>query len=185
MIGRQILFALWLFWPAGVATLLPVLAAHTPGIRRFNTPMDFHRSWRGRRILGDHKTWRGFMAGWLGGSLWVWVQTVMFSHCAFVRGIYPASFNPDVLLLAGILISLGAVVGDAVGSFCKRQLDIPSGRSWFPYDQLDFIVGGLALSLLVVRLDLLFYVLIPMVWLCIHLIFGMLGYLTKLKPQII
>jgi CDP-2,3-bis-(O-geranylgeranyl)-sn-glycerol synthase len=185
MLGHQILFALWLFWPAGVATLLPVFAAHTPLIKKWNMPMDADKSWHGHRLLGDHKTWRGFFAGWLGGSLWAWVQTAWYQHSSFIQSIYPAGFDPNMFIWVGIIISLGAVVGDAVGSFAKRQLDIPSGQSWFPWDQLDFILGGLLLSLLVVRLPRALYLLIPAIWLCVHLLFGLLGYITKLKPAII
>jgi CDP-2,3-bis-(O-geranylgeranyl)-sn-glycerol synthase len=185
MFWKDILFALWLFWPAGVATLLPVLAAHAPLVRRWNQAMDGGRSWRGKRILGDHKTWRGFLAGWIGGSMWALTQSIWYDHSAFVQGIYPEHFNTDLFLLTGVLISLGAVIGDAIGSFFKRQLDIPSGKSWFPWDQLDFILGGVALSLITVRLLLSEYILILIVWLVVHLIFGVLGYVTKTKNSYI
>jgi CDP-2,3-bis-(O-geranylgeranyl)-sn-glycerol synthase len=185
MLGHQILFALWLFWAAGIATLLPVLAAHAPVARGWNAPMDAGRHWRGHRLLGDHKTWRGFFAGWLGGSIWAWVQTGIYNHSNFVQSVYPAHFDPGIFIWLGILVSLGAVVGDAVGSFAKRQLNIPSGESWFPWDQLDFIIGGLVFGLLAVRLQWIEYVIIPIVWLGVHLIFGFLGYVTKLKPAII
>jgi CDP-2,3-bis-(O-geranylgeranyl)-sn-glycerol synthase len=185
MFWKDILFALWLFWPAGVATLLPVLAAHAPLVRRWNQAMDGGRSWRGKRILGDHKTWRGFLAGWIGGSMWALTQSIWYDHSAFVQGIYPEHFNPDLFLLTGVIISLGAVIGDAIGSFFKRQLDIPSGKSWFPYDQLDFILGGIVCSLAVTRLSWSLYLFIIVIWLCVHLLFGLLGYITKLKPSVL
>ncbi|MBC7581474.1 CDP-archaeol synthase [Aeromicrobium sp.] len=185
MLVHEILFALWLFWSAGVATLIPVLAAHAPGMRAWSAPMDGGKTWRGRRILGDHKTWRGFLAGWIGGSLWGLVQVAIYNHSTFVQNFYPESFPVDKFLVTTVLISLGAVVGDAVGSFCKRQLDIPSGKSWFPYDQLDFILGGIILSLILVRLHLSQYLVIIGVWLGVHLLFGVLGYLTHLKEEII
>jgi len=185
MLGHDILFALWLFWPAGVGTLLPVFAAHTPGLKKWDAPMDFGKSLRGHRIFGDHKTWRGFLAGWLGGSLWGAVQVYWYHHSHFIQNFYPDSFPADKFLLIAILISLGSVIGDAVGSFFKRQLDIPSGKSWFPADQLDFIIGGMILALPVVRLELSLYVLILVTWLTIHLFFGVLGYITHLKDGLI
>jgi CDP-2,3-bis-(O-geranylgeranyl)-sn-glycerol synthase len=185
MFWHQILFSLWLFWPAGMATLIPVLVAHTPGLRNWNWPMDFGKKWRGRRLLGEHKTWRGFLAGWLVGSIWAVGQAFVYSHTSFIQSIYPLGFSPAVFIWVGILVSLGAVVGDAVGSFAKRQLGIAPGQSWFPWDQLDFVIGGLLLSLAVVRLNGSFYLIIPLVWLCIHLFFGFLGYITRLKPAIL
>jgi CDP-2,3-bis-(O-geranylgeranyl)-sn-glycerol synthase len=185
MYSDEILFALWLFSSAGVGTLLPVLAAHTPGMKTWNAPMDFGRSWRGRRIFGDHKTWRGFFAGWLGGSLWGLIQVVWYDHSTFIQSIYPPDFPTEQFFLIAVLISLGSVVGDAVGSFLKRQFDIPAGKSWFPADQLDFIIGGIVLSLPVVRLEFTEYMFILITWLVIHLFFGYLGYVTKFKDEII
>jgi len=34
-------------------------------------------------------------------------------------------------------------------SFIKRRLDKPSGKPWFPWDQLDWIAGAILLSSIV------------------------------------
>lgn len=36
--------------------------------------------------------------------------------------------------------------GDALKSFCKRRLKIAPGARWIPADQLDFVLGALALA---------------------------------------
>ena len=38
-----------------------VLWMGSPLSRRLAIPIDGGRDWRGRRLLGDHKTWRGFV----------------------------------------------------------------------------------------------------------------------------
>ncbi|MBI3028400.1 MAG: CDP-archaeol synthase [Candidatus Rokubacteria bacterium] len=40
----------------------------------------------------------------------------------------------------------GALAGDLGKSFFKRRLDIASGKPLFPFDQLDFVVGALAVA---------------------------------------
>jgi CDP-2,3-bis-(O-geranylgeranyl)-sn-glycerol synthase len=97
-------------------------------------PLDGGRSFLdGERILGDHKTIRGFFAGILGGSLIGLAETPIDSR----------------LLLGGLLIGLGTVLGDLLGAFLKRRAGIKPGRPLPIVDQLDFVFGGLLLGQLV------------------------------------
>jgi hypothetical protein len=52
-------------------------------------------------------------------------------------------------LLPGLLMGLGAGIGDAVKSFFKRRIDIEPGESWPVFDQLDFFLGAYVLVSLV------------------------------------
>jgi len=49
--------------------------------------------------------------------------------------------NPETLFLSGVLLSIGALVGDAAGSFIKRRLNISPGKHCMLLDQVDFVVG--------------------------------------------
>jgi CDP-2,3-bis-(O-geranylgeranyl)-sn-glycerol synthase len=178
---HALLFALWFFWCAGVATMVPVFAAHLPGLRQWDTPMDFGRSWQGKRLLGNHKTWRGLTTGVAAGTFWFWVQILMYKHSSYIRSFCPLDFAASWALWIGFLLSLGAILGDALGSFFKRRVGINSGHTWFPVDQIDHIVGGLALSTIAVRLSIGQYLLILLIWFLIHLIVGAIGYKLKLK----
>jgi CDP-2,3-bis-(O-geranylgeranyl)-sn-glycerol synthase len=40
---------------------------------------------------------------------------------------------------------VGAVGGDLLKSFLKRRRRIPPGARWIPADQLDFVIGAIAL----------------------------------------
>jgi CDP-2,3-bis-(O-geranylgeranyl)-sn-glycerol synthase len=46
-------------------------------------------------------------------------------------------------------MAFGALAGDAVKSFFKRQIGIAPGHRWLGPDQLDFIVGACAFLALV------------------------------------
>jgi CDP-2,3-bis-(O-geranylgeranyl)-sn-glycerol synthase len=181
--GRQILFALWFFWPAGVATMIPVFAARAPIISNWNAPIDGGLELNGRRLLGDHKTWRGFMLGGLAGTIWFIVERLFYQHSGFVRSFCLVDYTSGVMLLCGVLLSFGAVLGDAVKSFFKRQIGVKSGDSWFPFDQLDHLLGGLLLSLIVIRLSLISYIYIVFIWFGLHLLTSFIGYKLKFKSH--
>jgi CDP-2,3-bis-(O-geranylgeranyl)-sn-glycerol synthase len=45
------------------------------------------------------------------------------------------------------------MAGDSVKSFVKRRIGIAPGKPWIPWDQLDFVLGALALVGGLVRLS--------------------------------
>jgi len=119
--------AIWFILPAYFASISPVWFR-----LRGKKPLDFGRTFRDKPIFGPSKTVRGFIGGALCGSLLGGIQQFVFG-------------KPEGLLL-GVLLGFGAMTGDAVKSFFKRQRGIPPGKSWFPFDQLDFVVGGLVFA---------------------------------------
>ncbi|MBR9703121.1 CDP-archaeol synthase, partial [Candidatus Woesearchaeota archaeon] len=46
----------------------------------------------------------------------------------------------------GFLAGFGALLGDLVESFIKRQLGFKSGELFFPWDKIDFVIGAFALT---------------------------------------
>ena len=136
-------------------------ALHTLWLRsrfsvRFMIPLDGYRTFRGKRIFGDNKTFRGFMVmvpavgavflvlGLLHTILPAWLS----------RGVWPLS--PSSYVLLGLWAGFGFMAGELPNSFLKRQLGIPPGAApahgWakplcFLLDRLDSIAGMmLALS---------------------------------------
>ena len=57
--------ALLLFLPAGIANAVPVLVKKVPGLSKLKAPIDGGISFRGKRLLGANKTWRGLISGTL------------------------------------------------------------------------------------------------------------------------
>jgi CDP-2,3-bis-(O-geranylgeranyl)-sn-glycerol synthase len=127
---EEVATALWFILPAYFASISPVWFK-----LRGKMPLDFGRMFRNKPILGPTKTFKGFIGGALCGTLLGGIQQFLFA-------------KPDGLLL-GTLLGFGAMTGDIVKSFFKRQRGIPSGKPWFPFDQLDFVFGALAFAALV------------------------------------
>ena len=120
----------YLMIPAYIANMAPVFARRV----KWDLPMDFGKTLFGKRIFGDHKTWKGLIVGIIAGT----VAGVLISQI-----YWPIAFSP---LLWSLLASTGALLGDAAKSFFKRQFGIPSGKSWTPFDQIDYSVGALLLG---------------------------------------
>ncbi len=178
-----ILFALWFFIPAGFANAAPVFANKIPLLNRWTTPLDFNKNYRGKRLLGANKTWRGFCFGVVVATLAFLLQRWAFMHFGWAVRFSGSIDYSTVSFWLGPLLGAGALLGDAVESFFKRQFNVPSGEAWFPFDQIDYIIGGILLSSLVVTLSSLQNVTILLVWFGLHIISSYVGYLLGLKDK--
>lgn len=163
--------AVLFFLPAGLSNTAPVLANRIPIWNRWTTPIDFGRSWRGKRITGDNKTWRGLVSGTLLAGL----------AAVIIAKLVPEVIVNDKIFVTGLLLGFGALAGDAFESFLKRQANIKPGHSWFPWDQIDYIVGGLLFALPVAPLPLWAIITIVIVYFPLHLLIAYLAYKLGLK----
>lgn len=181
---HEIFFALWFFLPAGIANMMPIFASRVYVLRGWDAPMDFGKNFRGCPILGSHKTWRGLVVGIVFATLTLWIQQLLVGQSGWLAE-WTSQIDYESLptLVLGPLFAIGALGGDAVESFFKRQYKVPPGEPWFPFDQTDYIVGGILMSLFVVRLDSMAYVTIFIVWALMHLLASYIGYRMKLKDK--
>jgi len=124
---------LYLMIPAYVANMAPVIAKRLP----WNYPMDFGLSIGGKRIFGDHKTWKGFIIG---------VSIAVIAGYIMSKTYWPFNFSA---LQWSALAGAGALLGDALKSFFKRRVGIKPGHPWIPFDEIDYSVGALALGSIV------------------------------------
>jgi len=180
---QDILFALWFLLPAAAANAAPVFAAAIPFLKKFDAPIDAGKTFRGRQLLGPHKTWRGIIAGIVVATVVIWLQTLLFEHFAWARYMADSVNYTRLPLLLGPLFALGALGGDAIESFFKRQRGIQSGGTWVPFDQLDYIIGSVVVSLFFVTLPLVEYVWLFVIWFLAHLIASYTGYRLGLKQD--
>lgn len=133
---------LWLFLPA----MLPNSAAVVFGKKLGGAKMDFGRSWRGRRIFGDGKSWAGFFGGAFSGIvlglILIGISALFGSEDHWGYGGLPGC--------VGILatLSFGAVLGDLCAAFAKRRLGMERGQKAPVLDQYDFVAGALLLTAL-------------------------------------
>jgi CDP-2,3-bis-(O-geranylgeranyl)-sn-glycerol synthase len=181
---HDIFLALWFFCPAGVANVSPIFAAHMPYLKKYTWPIDCGLNFRGRRVLGDHKTWRGLMVGILMAILTLWLQQLLAAHISWLaHATADVGYATLPTVLVGALFGLGALGGDALESFFKRQRGVDPGKGWFPFDQIDYIVGGALATAPFVQLHLAQYIALIVLWLGVHVVASYIGYLLKLKDS--
>ena len=116
-------------WLSALYIILPTYCANAaPVIFGGGRSIDFGKKLPdGQRILGDNKTFRGFISG-------IMVGTLVGLLCSYVL-----SMN---LMTIALPASLGALLGDLAGAFLKRRLHIRPGGALPGVDQLDFVVGS-------------------------------------------
>jgi CDP-2,3-bis-(O-geranylgeranyl)-sn-glycerol synthase len=78
-------------------------------------------------------------------------------------------------------MGLGALLGDAIGSFIKRRIGIERGRPAPLLDQLDFVIGALLLSSLVYFESFSMIIVILIITPILHLLSNIFGYLVGFK----
>lgn len=180
---HEILFALWFFLPAGFANIAPILAAHWSVLKPYDQPIDAGKKWRGKPILGKNKTWRGFAAGWVMAVAVLGLQVFLVNNIDALANWSLIEYSELPFLLVATLQAFGALTGDAVKSFFKRQKDIQSGKSWMPFDQLDYVLGAVLFTYAVVELSVVSYAGLIVFGFLAHIASTHVGYWLKLKDQ--
>ncbi|WP_414468503.1 CDP-2,3-bis-(O-geranylgeranyl)-sn-glycerol synthase [Methanobacterium sp. ACI-7] len=132
-------------------------------------PLDFGRNFAdNRRIFGDGVTWRGTLIGTGIGTL-----------IGLLQGIISGNILEGLLL--GFFLGAGALIGDACGSFVKRRIKIERGRPVPLLDQLDFVVGALLFSSIIIILPVYMIVLVLIISIVLHLSANIIAYLFGIK----
>jgi len=135
-----VLQAIYFFLPAYVANMIPVICGTASVSGKLSQPIDGYRSIHGVRIFGDSKTWGGLIGGTFVGMIVFIIQQELYRF-SFFQSI-SLIYYPSLSLLFGLLMALGALCGDLTKSFVKRRIGLTSGASWFPFDQIDYVLGA-------------------------------------------
>lgn len=148
-LGHEVVRVLWLALPVMVAAAAQIAAIKLDLLARLKVPIDGGARWRGRRLLGDNKTWRGLV-------IYAGVSALAIVPQGLWRAPHLEYFDygdPQTLVLAGLLLGLGFALGELPNSFLKRQRDLQPGQRGGPLqvvlDQVDSLIGALALLCLV------------------------------------
>ena len=151
---RIIADSIWYALPAYIANMIPVIAGG-------GRPIDLGKNFiDGKRILGDHKTIRGFLSGVVAGTL-----------VGLIQG----------RIIQGLLLGLGAMIGDSLGSFIKRRIGIESGGHAPVLDQEGFLVVALVLTAPVETIDPFQVLVLLLITPPLHILMNRLAKALKLK----
>jgi CDP-2,3-bis-(O-geranylgeranyl)-sn-glycerol synthase len=166
----ELLQAIWFILPAYLANASPVIGYKIFG--KFNAPMDFGKKLGGKPIFGPGKTWGGFLFGLFVGTLAGLVQSFF----------QPQSF-PVMNTHLALLLSVGALTGDAFGSFVKRRFGFERGKSLPGLDQLGFLVFAILFAYPLAKISSLQIVFLLILTPFLHIGTNIVAYLLKLKKE--
>ncbi len=175
-----IAITLYALLPAYAANMAPVIAARLGFLSSMALPVDGGQSLWGARIFGDNKTYRGVVIGVVTAMfvgviqyfLWLFRVVQVNSFIDF-RYIDPLMF--------GFIGGAGALGGDLLKSFAKRRFKIPSGSPWPVFDQLDFILGYIATTSLIVSWPVEAIITAFLLTLIAHPLTNIAAYILKIK----
>ncbi len=154
-----------------ILTILPMYIANASALLFGNgkTPLDLNlKFWDNKPLFGKGKTIKGTIAGIICGSFAGYF-------------IYYLNFGFPYYLEYSFMASLGAILGDLAGSFIKRRLNIERGKDLFLLDQLDFVIGGLALTYYLNPLNIQTIILIMLLTIFMHKLTNYIAYVIKIK----
>lgn len=123
--------------------------------RRLARPLDLGLTLRGRRLLGDNKTWRGIVCVALGAALgFLWLAAVRP-----FPGSLPALPTGLRAFLLGLAVGAAAMLAELPNSALKRQLGVAPGAQvggargvlFHVLDQVDVVVGAWIVLAMVVE----------------------------------
>lgn len=138
------------------------------------TYLDFGKNFfDGRPLFGKGKTFRGTIAGVVVGSVGALAVSVFFP--GFTTAIGGNYFH------YGFLLTIGAMLGDIVGSFIKRRLGLARGESVLLLDQLDFVAGGILLGMILFTPNVWQIAFLAALTLLMHKIANVIAFNARLK----
>lgn len=172
---------LYLFLPAYAANMAPVVATRWNVLPALARPVDGSVRFIGQPLLGPHKTLRGIIAGLVAGVLTALLQAFLADRFYFWEDLTLFPYAERSALLWGLLLGGGALAGDLGKSFVKRRLGIPPGNRWFPWDQIDMVVGALLFGALLFSFPWLVILTVLVVTPLIGLLVNLGSYMLNVK----
>ena len=176
--------------------LLPAAIAHGLCVKYdwlnwLKRPLDFGRRFKGKRIFGDHKTWRAPVIYVVFCTLGTMCQAWLQGRGDLPQWLYLADYE-SYGTLVGILMGLGMAAGELPNSFLKRQLGVAPGKrkkgllgvSLFLIDQVDLALGIWVFLFLLIRPSWHLVAWSFLLTIALHVAVSTMGYLLGMRDTI-
>lgn len=183
LILKILIFAI----PVTFAAILHMVAVRFNLFSSLKIPLDFGKSYKGRRIFGDSKTYRGVVLMMLLSILGVYFLKLLCYLFPEVDALNIMRFHQFPGFFYGTLFGLGYTLAELPNSFLKRQKGIPEGKPGnilnILLDQLDSVAGCLLLLFPFCDMTWSFVGYGFLVFLGLHLFFNFLLYLVGVRKN--
>ena len=154
-------------------------------------PLDLGIGFRGKRIFGDHKTWRGLVMNVVGCCSGTAIQATLQRGGLIPDQILWVDYTKEGWLV-GLLLGLGATIGELPNSFLKRQIGIGPGKKgkglwaivFFIFDQIDIVIGIWICLFFIIRPSALTVLWSFLLALLLHLAVSTTGFLLGMRKTL-
>ena len=185
----QILF---LGAPLGLTALAQGLSIKYGWLSRLRRPLDGFHTFRGRRLFGDHKTWRGLTINVAFSTVGAMIQAWLHHQGYLPRWLVLVDYQCSGILI-GMLLGLGMTFGELPNSFLKRQLDILPGKGtrgisgviFFLFDQIDLAMGIWVFLFFLIRPSPVLIAWSLVIALVLHVAISIFGYCLGLRDTMV
>jgi len=163
--------------------MTPSLSAKVGIFKCLAKPVDGGKEFKNGPLFGSHKTWRGIILGPAVGTLVVFFQAWLFSKSSFIREISFFDYQKINLLFFAFLITLGAICGDLFFAFIKRRLRLEPGARFFPFDQINYVIGAslFLTPMTEINIDIKAWITLLLLTPLLHIIATQLGFILGLS----
>jgi CDP-archaeol synthase len=147
---KEFLIVAYLFLPLLVGLALHGFCIKYDILAFLCRPIDRGRKFRGKRIFGDNKTYRGLAVVSLGTAIGFGLQSLLLHRIASIRSIELFDYAFFKSVAVGLAVGFAAMLSELPNSFIKRRFEIAPGsvaKGWkraifYVYDQIDFLLGA-------------------------------------------
>lgn len=186
----------YLMLPVILAGIFNMVLVKLPVLENFKTPMDRGKVLPdGKRLFGDHKTWKGFWGMVVLTSLFMGLFGIIYDHFIWAKNVSLVPYDefsfPFNAWFYGAVWGFGYVLFELPNSYIKRRIDIQPGKQgsgaigkmFTVVDQADSVFGCLIFMLPFYVPSLRDAILMLVMATVFHYILNILLYLVGLKKQ--
>jgi CDP-2,3-bis-(O-geranylgeranyl)-sn-glycerol synthase len=173
-----LLSCMYLMLPAYISNMSPLIGRKF--LPLYNKPLDFHLTFRKKRIFGNNKSIGGILTGIIAGTITCFIQHLIQNNNLFLNITY---LNYSNWLIIGLLLSFGALAGDFIKSFFKRQIEIKPGKKFIPFDQIDFSIGALLFLSFSILLPIKMIITIIILSFILHIITNHISFYLGIRKE--
>ena len=186
---REIPAIIYLFFPLLIGLAFHGFCIKYKWLSFLTYPIDRGATFRGQRLFGDNKTYRGIAAVSLGTVLGFLIQSAILHRIDLIKNIELFEYSPAKAILIGFSVGIAAMLSELPNSFIKRQFGIAPGSSangwrkilFYGYDQIDFLVGVWLVLSFVISVTAERIILSVIFMLIAHQILTSIGYVLGMR----
>jgi CDP-2,3-bis-(O-geranylgeranyl)-sn-glycerol synthase len=171
MVWEYFIHFLQIAFPAYIANGSPPFL-----IKLKKHPLDFGKKWKGERILGEGKTIEGFIFASVMGLVAGYLELLILPFFNYNNFL-------NIPLIGFFFIGVGAMVGDAIGSFIKRRMKLKRGENAGLLDMLDFIIGSFIFAYFFTQYSVWTFLIALVITPIVHRGANIIGYRIGVKKE--